>query len=346
MIKKEEGDKNVFNIPEGRKLDCIPVGRLAIDINPLVMPQSFAECTEFGKYVGGSPANTAVGLARLGARTGFIGTITDDSLGDFCLDYFKKDGIDTNGIFRAEKNIPMAVTFTEVINGKTNLMLYRDRITADMLLKPEDISEDYIASSRSVIISGTALAASPSRDAAFKILELARKHGLLIIFDVDYRAPIWSSNEEISIYYTLAARYAHIIIGSREEYDLMDCAYHKASSDEQTAERWFNEKAELIIIKHGAEGSMAYAKNGERYKIDIAPVNAVKSTGGGDAYSSAFVYGVLAGREVKNCLELATTHASLAVACNSCSDAMVDIKTLEEAVAKAKSEHGELVNKF
>ena len=336
----------MFNIPEGRKLDCIPVGRLAIDINPLVMPQTFAQCTAFGKYVGGSPANTAVGLARLGARTGFIGKITDDSLGDFCYEYFKKDGIDLNGIFRAEENIPLGVTFTEVIDGKTNLMLYRDKITADMLLKPEEISEEYIASSRSVIISGTALSASPSRDACFKILELARKHGLLIIFDVDYRAPIWNSTEEISIYYTLAARYAHIIIGSREEYDLMDSIYRHDESDEETAKHWFNENAELIIIKHGAEGSMAYAKNGDRYKIDIAPVNAVKSTGGGDAYSSAFVYGVLAGRDIKNCLELATTHASLAVSSNSCSDAMVDIKTLEEAVNKAKSEHGELVNKF
>ncbi len=336
----------MFQIPEGRKLDCIPVGRLAIDINPLVMPQTFAECTEFGKYVGGSPANTAVGLARLGARTGFIGKITDDSLGDFCYDYFKKDGIDLNGIFRAEENVPLAVTFTEVIDGQTNLMLYRDRITADMLLKPEEIDEDYIASSRSVIISGTALASSPSRDACFKILELARKHGLLIIFDVDYRAPIWQSTDEISIYYTMAARYAHIIIGSREEFDLMDSAFYKEEDDEQTANRWFNEKAELIIIKHGKEGSMAYEKNGKRYQIDIAPVNAVKSTGGGDAYSSAFVFSILSGREVKNCLEMATVSASLAVACNSCSDALVDLPTLEKALVKAKEEHGELVKEF
>ena len=336
----------MFSIPEKRELDCIPVGRLAIDINPLVMPQTFAECNAFGKYVGGSPANTAVGLARLGARTGFIGKITDDSLGDFCYDYFKKDGIDLRGIVRSEENIPLGVTFTEVIDGRTNLMLYRDRITADMLLKPEEIDEEYIASSRSVIVSGTALAASPSRDACFKILELARKHGLLIIFDIDYRAPIWQSMEEVSIYYTMAARYAHIIIGSREEFDLMDSIFHKDSSDEETAKRWFAEAAELIIIKHGKDGSMAYEKDGKRYQIDIAPVNAVKSTGGGDAYSSAFVYGVLSGRPIKNCLEMATVHASLAVACNSCSDAMVDLTTLEEAIVRAKNEHSELVKEY
>ena len=336
----------MIKIPEGRKLDCIPIGRLAIDINPLVMPQTFAECEAFGKYVGGSPANTAVGLARLGARTGFIGKITDDSLGDFCYEYFKKDGIDLNGIFRAEENIPIGVTFTEVIDGRTNLMLYRDRITADMLLKPEEISEDYIASSRSIILSGTALAASPSRDACFKILELARKHGLMIVFDVDYRAPIWRDKEEVSIYYTLAARYAHIIIGSREEFDLMDSVYHEEESDEETAQRWFQENAELIIIKHGKEGSMAYEKNGKRYKIEIASTNAVKSTGGGDAYSSAFVYGILSGMEVKKCLEMATVSASLAVACNSCSDAMVDLETLEAARKKAIEENSELVKEY
>ena len=336
----------MLHIPEGRKLDCIPIGRLAIDINPLVMPQTFAECTQFGKYVGGSPANTAVGLARLGARTGFIGKITNDSLGDFCYEYFKKDGIDLDGIVRAGENIPIGVTFTEVIDGRTNLMLYRDRITADMLLEPQEISEDYIASSRSIILSGTALAASPSRDACFKILELARKHGLLIVFDVDYRAPIWQNKEEVSIYYTMAARNAHIIIGSREEFDLMDSVFYKDMDDEQTAERWFKENAELIIIKHGKEGSMAYEKNGKRYKIEIASTNAVKSTGGGDAYSSAFVYGILKGMEVKRCLEMATVSASLAVACNNCSDAMADLETLEAARIQAIEDNSELVKEF
>ena len=72
----------------------------------------------------------------------------------------------------------------------------------------------------------------------------------------------------------------------------------------------------------------------------------LKSTGGGDAYSSAFLYGLLSGRDVKNCLELATTSASLAVAAPCCSDAMVGLDVLEDVLTRARAEHGELVVKL
>ena len=123
----------------------------------------------------------------------------------------------------------------------------------------------------------------------------------------------------------------------------MDHVYVGKEEDEETAARWFRENGELIVIKHGKEGSRAYTKEGQRYRIDIAPVNAVKSTGGGDAYSSALIYGILSGKDIRTSLEMATTSASLAVACNSCSDAMVDLETLCKAISKAKSENGELV---
>ncbi|MBR0417840.1 MAG: 5-dehydro-2-deoxygluconokinase [Erysipelotrichaceae bacterium] len=336
----------MLKIPEGRKLDCIPVGRLAIDINPADMRESFGECNHFKRYVGGSPANTAVGLAKLGCRTGFIGKISSDSLGDFVYKYVDDLGINTNGIVRAEKEIPLALAFTETLQGKTNLMMYRTEIVADLLLEPEEVSEDYIASSRSIVISGTALSASPSRDACFKALELAAKHNLLIVFDIDYRPQVWKNKDEIAVYYSLAAKYAHIIIGSAEEFDLMDHLLAEGMDDRQTAEYWFKQKAEIIIIKHGSEGSMAYEKNGRCFKIDIVPVNAVKSTGGGDSYSSAFLYGVLNGREIKDCLELATVSASLAVAAPCCSEAMVGLEELELQRKNAKEKFGELVKEI
>ena len=336
----------MLKIPEGRTLDCIPVGRLAIDINPADMTESFAECLHFKKYVGGSPANTAVGLAKLGARAGFIGKVSSDSLGDFAVDYVKNLGVDVTNVSRAPKEVPIGLAFTETLNGKTNLMMYRNSQVADLLLSPADVNEDYIASARSIVISGTALSASPSRDACFKALELAKKHGLLIIFDIDYRSQVWQNPDEISVYYTLAAKYAHIIMGSREEYDLMDHIAGDSWTDKQTAERWFAENAEIIIIKHGSEGSMAYVKGGDSYRVHIVPVNMLKSTGGGDAYSSAFLYGLLSGRDVKNCLELATTSASLAVAAPCCSDAMVGLDVLEDVLTRARTEHGELVVKL
>ena len=71
-----------------RPLDIIPVGRIAIDFNPVDYFQTLAESTTFKKYLGGSPANIAVGMARLGRAGGLLGKISDDRFGDFWQDFF------------------------------------------------------------------------------------------------------------------------------------------------------------------------------------------------------------------------------------------------------------------
>ena len=74
---------------QSKPLDVIPIGRVAIDFNPTDMNRPLSESCNFNKYVGGSPANIAVGLARLGKKLGFIGKVSDDQHGDYVVDYFK-----------------------------------------------------------------------------------------------------------------------------------------------------------------------------------------------------------------------------------------------------------------
>lgn len=85
-----------------KPLDVIPIGRVAIDFNPTDMNKPLSESSNFNKYVGGSPANIAVGLARLGAKCGFIAKVSDDQFGDYVENYFKKDGIDVSHISRCK----------------------------------------------------------------------------------------------------------------------------------------------------------------------------------------------------------------------------------------------------
>ena len=77
-----------------KPLDVIPIGRIAIDFNPTDMNMPLSQSSNFNKYVGGSPANIAVGLARLGAKCGFIARVSDDQFGDYVENYFKADGIE------------------------------------------------------------------------------------------------------------------------------------------------------------------------------------------------------------------------------------------------------------
>ena len=77
-----------------RPYDLVLLGRVAVDFNPVDYFQPLEECTTFKKYVGGSPANIAVGAARHGMKIGFFARVSDDQLGDFVVHFFEKEGID------------------------------------------------------------------------------------------------------------------------------------------------------------------------------------------------------------------------------------------------------------
>lgn len=328
---------------QNRKFDIVPIGRVAIDFNPVDIHMTLAESTTFRKYLGGSPANIAVGVSRLGKKVGFIGKVSDDRFGDFVVNYFDKEGIDTSRIARAKNGESLGLTFTEILSPtESSILMYRNGV-ADLMLDVDDIDEDYIKNTKAIVISGTALCQSPSREASLKAVEIAKKHNTVVIFDVDYRAYNWKNEDEISIYYSLVARNSDIIIGSREEFDLTEGLIAKNSNDEETAKRWLEYGNKIVVIKHGKEGSTAYTNDGRQFNIKPFPVKLLKSFGGGDAYASAFIYGLLEGWEVIDCLEFGSASAAMLVASHSCSDDMPSAQSVSEFIEEAKKEHGEMV---
>ena len=95
-----------------KKYDLILVGRVAVDFNPVDYYCTLDKSTTFKRYLGGSPANIAVGLARLGKKCGFCARVSDDQLGTFVTDFFANEGIDTSHIFRCKNGEKTGLTYT------------------------------------------------------------------------------------------------------------------------------------------------------------------------------------------------------------------------------------------
>ena len=334
------------NFDPSKPLDIIPIGRIAIDFNPTDMNRPLSESSNFNKYVGGSPANIAVGLARLGSKPGFIARVSDDQFGDYVINYFKNDGIDVSHIFRCENGENLGLTFTEILSPtQSSILMYREGV-ADLQVCPDDVDEDYIKTAKAVLISGTALCASPSREAALKAMLLAKKNGLIVIFDIDYRSYTWKSRDEISLYYTIAARNSDIILGSREEFDLTESMLGACANDRESAALWHSYGNKIVIIKHGKEGSCAYLDDGKAYRVRPFPVKMLKGFGGGDGYASAFLHSLLNGKSVPDALEFATASASMLVSAHSCSAAMPSESEVEKFIADNKASAGSVVEEI
>ena len=246
-------------------------------------------------------------------------------------------------ITRAKNGECIGLTFTEILSKeKSSILMYRDNV-ADFCMAPEDIDENYIASAKAIVISGTALAQSPSREACLKAMILAKKNNVRIIFDIDWREYTWKSKDEVAVYYSLVAQNADIIMGSREEFDLTEGIVGVKESDPESAKYWQSFGAAICVIKHGKEGSTAYTNDGKFYSIKPFPAVKLKGFGGGDGYGSSFLYSLLQGKEIIECLEFGSASASILISAHSCSDAMPSAKQVEEFIKKSKEEYGEMV---
>ena len=330
---------------KGRTLDIIPVGRIAIDFNPTDMNRPLSKSEHFNKYLGGSPANIAVGMARLKNRVGFLARISDDAFGDFVEDFFKNEGIDVSHVRRCENGESLGLTFTEILSPtQSSILMYREGV-ADLMLHPDDVDEAYIASSRSLLISGTSLCCSPTREAALKALALAKKCGTTVIFDADYRAYTWKNKDEIAVYTSLVAEKSDIILGSREEFDLMEKLLGLDGSDRASADYWLKKGAQVLVIKHGKEGSYAYTADGA-WKVKPFPVAALKGFGGGDGYASAFLHGLMAGKALPDALEMGSASAAMLVASHACSRDMPTEDALTAFIDKEKAQYGNMVTRL
>ncbi|MBM7566204.1 5-dehydro-2-deoxygluconokinase [Paenibacillus sacheonensis] len=329
---------NNLSFPEGRLLDFVALGRACVDLNANEIHRPMEDTVTFTKYVGGSPANITIGMARLGMRTGFIGRVSDDQMGRFIVRYFERNGIDTSGMITDRSGSVTGLAFTEIKSpSDCSILMYRDNV-ADLLLEPRDVDEAYIANAKALLISGTALAKSPSREAVFVALDYARKHGTVVLFDLDYRPYTWASPEETAVYYNLAAAQCDVILGTREEFDAMETFERNASRDDAyTANKWFGRHASIVVIKHGKDGSFAFTKEGERIEGTTFPANVVKTFGAGDSYAAGFIHGLMKGWDPARSMEYGAAAASIVISSHSCSDAMPTLEAIEDYIELCKS---------
>jgi len=327
-----------LNFLSERPFDLIGIGRLSIDLNADQFNRPMEDTTSFTKYVGGSPANITIGASRLGLKAGFIGKVSDDQMGRFITRYLEENTIDTSSVAVDNTGAMTGLAFTEIKSPEDcSILMYRDNV-ADLKLDTTNVSEAYIKKTKTLLISGTALAASPSREAVFLALDYARKHEVIVVFDLDYRAYTWKSEKETATYYNLAAEKSDVIIGTREEFDMMEQFEKSQNTDEQTAQKWFDHHAEIVVIKHGGEGSITYTKSGSSYTGGTFKTKVLKTFGAGDSYASAFIYGLMNSWEISEAMEFGSASAAIVISKHSCSDAMPSSDEIKQFIATAKKQ--------
>ncbi len=305
--------------PVGRKYDAVCLGRAGVDFYAQQFNTSFSEVESFEKHVGGSPANIAIGMARLGSRVALSSVISDDMLGRYVIENLKHHGVDTSAIRIDKSDSRTSLAITEIKPENCEVVIYRNN-AADLSLAPDDIPVEAIAGSRMLILSGTALSVSPSREASLLALQTARSAGTVTLLDLDYRPYSWTNHPEAGFLYKKAASLSDILIGNREEFAVM--LNQSINTEEDIATVCFEMGVgNLVIVKDGDKGSVLITKEGIKHRQNIFEVDAVKPFGAGDAFAAAFSSALLDGWSIPDSAEQGAAAAAMVVASIGCGDA-------------------------
>lgn len=300
------------------------IGRVGMDLMPDPPGTEIVNATSMMVAMGGSSANIAAGLVKLGCNAALATCVSDDAIGRYCLGQLDHYGIDRRYVrsVAGQERTSLAVVETRIETHQS--VIYRNA-AADFQMTVDDVEAIDFSRFGALITTGTVLAAEPSRTAAFRAFERARAAGLPIIFDIDYRPYSWPSAQVASDRLTRAGELADIIIGNDEEFGFM--AGSPALGLEK-ARRLAQETASIIVYKMGAKGAITFAK-GQAVQTGIYAVAALKPTGAGDSFMAGFLAALAEGRELKNAVLRGSACAAITVSRPGCAPAMPGLGELE-----------------
>lgn len=304
------------------------IGRVGMDLTPTPSNARTEDATQMMVAMGGSSANIAAGLCKLGCKAALLTVVSDDSIGRYCLNQLDHYGVDRRhvAVIRGETRTSLAVYETRTEDHQS--VIYRNN-AADFQMTVADVEAVDYANYGALITTGTVFAAEPSRGAAFRAFELARAAGLVIIFDVDYRPYSWPSPQIAQEVLSRAGEMSDIIIGNDEEFGFMAGDIAKGLDK---ARALAASGAEIVVYKLGPNGAVTFA-DGQQIKTGIFPANAIKPTGAGDSFMAGMMASLAERRPLREAIVRGSACASIVVAKPGCAPAMPFTPELEAFLA-------------
>lgn len=265
--------------------DVTALGELLIDFTP----EGKSEQGNPG-YVanpGGAPGNVLVSLSCLGMQTEFIGCVGNDNFGDFLVSTLQSKGVQTNGIVYSNVNTTLAFVHIDEL-GDRSFSFYRQP-GADMMLAKEDIDLRLISNSRILHVGSISMTHEPSREATLTAVKYAKRNNVVISFDPNLRPLLWDTLDVAKERILTIMNYADVVKVSEEELEFLTGTKDISIGAKQIFDE-FN--LSLLFITLGDKGSFSYNNHGLVFVPGFS-INAVDTTGCGDAFFSGVLYQLL-----------------------------------------------------
>jgi 5-dehydro-2-deoxygluconokinase len=290
------------------------VGRAGMDLYADPPGTAIENAAQFYAALGGSAANSAAAIVRLGAKAALLTCVSDDAVGRFVTGQLKTYGIDGTYVYRAGGEARNSLAVVETRSDNCQSVIYRNN-AADFQLSRHHADSVALEPFGAVIVTGTSLAMAPSRDAVLALMRRAAAMAIPLIIDIDYRPYSWASRGEAAHICREAADLCQIIIGNDEEFDVLA----GSTGGGLALAKHYGGNA-IAVYKMGARGSITFAGNAS-FETLAFKVEALKPTGAGDAFLGGFCTSLAGGYNLADSVKRGSAAAALVVTRVGCAPA-------------------------
>ena len=324
-----------FHFPTDRRIDIACLGRLAVDLYAQQFGSRLEDARSMSMYLGGSSANLAFGVARLGLKSAMISRVGNEQMGRFLTESLQQEGCDTSQL-QVDPERLTGLVLLGLKDRDTFPLLFMRENCADMAVDAGLIDESFIAACRCLAITGTHLSTPVTRKAAMTALAYAKRHQVIRVLDIDFRPVLWGLTSRGAGENRYVAD-AHVtkqlqevlpefdlLVGTEEEFFIAG-----GVADELIASLRIVRKLSkaTLVVKRGSLGC-SVIEGDIPANINDAPtykgenVEVLNVLGAGDAFLSGLMASLLQGKTWAESTQVANACGAMVVSRHACSAAM------------------------
>jgi sucrose-phosphate synthase len=308
-------------------LDVLAVGETLVDFISHEYAISLRTVGRFSRYLGGQPANVAVYVAKLGARSAVISKVGADHFGEFVEEQLGRHGVSTEGLRRTSEAATTSAFVTRTV-GVPDFQVNRG---ADALLTIREIPDELIERAKVVHTSAFALSRAPQRLAVRRAMRLGTRLGKLVSLDPNYDPRVWPDREEAWEVLAEVLPYVSVVKPSLEDARrLFDPNLDDDALEEVCLDAFHDLGADAVVMTRSG-GTVTISDGTSVRRVGPLPrVRVENVTGARDAFWSALLVARLDGKGWEECVRFAHEVATLKLGVEGHVERMIDRESLYE----------------
>ena len=288
---------------KSKPIDIVSVGELLIDMISIDFADKMDEVETFKRIVGGSPANLAMNMHRLGKNVRLVSTVGRDDMGNFLIEYVKKLNLDTSLI--RQTNVPTTLILVSRSKNVSNFEAYR---CADKHIAMRQMSDEVLSQTAIFHTTCFALSQKPAQTNILRGAKRAVELGCQLSIDANYAPKIWENRAEAQrIVAEYCSQGAYVKIS---EVDWERLYASPLTEPMAAAEHFLQLGAKNVCVTLGGDGCFVADTEGGHF-LPARKVEVKDTTGAGDAFWSGFLTARLDGYSVLDAAKAARRMAEL-----------------------------------